>query len=129
MSEIQWANAHFKVTECDTTSKFTISGRDCWALECLSDCAAQRESSSNYSRVICQFGVLRVIVCKADWQWIIQRCDGHEKPLAGARWRALGYYRTQKALIAAWTRLNQTETCETWPELESLPSHFNGDAQ
>lgn len=90
------------------------------------DCAAQRESSGNYSRVICQSCAYRVITCKGDWQWIIQQSSDPQKPLAGARWRALGYYRTRTALIAAWHGLNQAAECEAWPELDRLPANFRG---
>jgi hypothetical protein len=59
------------------------------------------ETGDAYGKVIaapCEG--LRVIVCKDDLQWILQR---RKKGGAGRLWRAVGYFRTRKALVRVCT--------------------------
>ena len=69
-----------------------------------------QETSDSYAHVLLQIGNRhRVIVCRDAIQWILQRRKngGAERP-----WRALGFYRTRKALIAACATLHgQVDPC------------------
>jgi len=84
--------------------------------------AAHRESHDDYSHTLCVSGEFRVIICKDNLQWIIQRRDNPQKTLAGARWRGLSYCRSRKALVRLW----RAKTGQTGGALEALPENFDG---
>lgn len=84
------------------------------------------ETADGYSRIVAQLGDGgRVIVCKDNIQWILQRRKngGGEWP-----WRAVGYCRTRKALM----RLAATSCGPIDPvalaALAALPENFGGVA-
>ena len=83
-----------------------------------------REGSDDYHSVIVRSERYRVIVCKDDWQWIIQKRAGlrHGAP----RWDSLSYFRDRNALIRLWTGLHRHELPRPWPELYALPEKFGG---
>lgn len=74
-----------------------------------------RETSDFYQAEIFRRGSFRVIICSHCIQWILQR----QRP-SGAKWIALGYYRTRKALQRLWTGLHGQPA----PEIEALPRRF-----
>lgn len=57
------------------------------------------ESSENYGGVIYAKDIWRVIACKDDRQWIIQRAEN--KP-HGRAWRGVSYHKGRKSLIRVW---------------------------
>jgi len=72
------------------------------------------EEADNYAKVIARDGNLRVIVCRQDNQWILQ------KRKCG-RWRAGGYFRTRSALLREWTKAAGSQLAE----IEALPAYFS----
>jgi hypothetical protein len=66
---------------------------------------SHREGSDNYHSVIVRSERYRVIVCKENHQWIIQKRAGtrHGAP----RWDGLSYCRGRNALIRLWTGLHR----------------------
>ena len=87
---------------------------------------AHRETSDSYQRVITLFGRHRVVVGSCNHQWIIQRAVGKG---AGRRWVAIDYCRTRSRLIGLWHCLHRADNCESWPELERLPEHFQAGGE
>ena len=87
---------------------------------------SHREGSDSYHSVIVRSAKYRVIVCKENHQWIIQRRAGirHGAP----RWDSLSYCRDRSALIRLWTGLHRDEPPRPWPELYVLPEKFGGKA-
>lgn len=87
---------------------------------------AAHETADSYSKVVAvSCDGRRVIVCKDDLQWIVQRRKngGADRP-----WRAVGYCRTRKAV----TRLCATSCGRIDPTaaavLTALPENFGGAA-
>lgn len=62
---------------------------------------SHRERDEHYLHVILRDGDWRVIVCKDNFQWILQRRTRAEST-DGARWEARGYCRTREALVRLW---------------------------
>ena len=56
------------------------------------------ECADTYAGEVFRKGRLRVVICKQNLQWIVQR----QKEGAGARWKALGYCRTREGLVRVW---------------------------
>jgi hypothetical protein len=85
---------------------------------------SHREGSDSYHSVIVRSAKYRVIVCKENHQWIIQRRAGlrHGAP----RWESLSYCRDRNALIRLWTGLHRYQPPRAWPELYALPEKFGG---
>ncbi len=77
-----------------------------------------RETSDNYQGELFRRGRLRVILCRDGIQWILQR----KKAGAAARWQALSYCTTRKALTRLWTAADGT----TAPELARFPETVRG---
>jgi len=85
---------------------------------------AHKESHPDYGRVVITHGRYRVIVCKDNWHWIIQKREA--KSTAGARWRSISYCRSQNTLLRLWTGLQRDSGRTDWPELATLPATFGG---
>ena len=84
---------------------------------------AHHETADNYERVIARLnGHWRVINCKDDWQWILQRRDAERS--GQPRWTGHSYFRTKSALI----RVSRTSCGRINPKamaiLQSLPNRF-----
>jgi hypothetical protein len=79
-----------------------------------------RESADQYRAVIVCQCRHRVILCKDSIQWIMQR----RGKLAGARWRAIGYFTTRAALARVWAACQGTVP----PEIARLPDTVRGRA-
>ena len=60
-----------------------------------------RESSDRYRRELVRDGDWRLIVCRDQIQWIIQRKTRADSP-AGPRWVSIDYVTTQTALARLW---------------------------
>lgn len=57
-----------------------------------------RESDDDYAYIVTRLGDAgRVIVCRDDLQWILQRRDG--KKAGRARWAGVGYCTTREGLL------------------------------
>lgn len=85
--------------------------------------ARHHESSDDYDCVVvrlCQRH--RVIACKDDLQWILQRIEGERH--GRARWAAAGYFRTRMALIRASRALCARIDPTALAALERLPDQF-----
>ena len=83
------------------------------------------EYADSYSNVVVTSEEFRVIVCKDDWQWVIQQKRGirHGQP----RWMNLSYCRSQEAICRLWSGLHGgSGACEEWPMLSNLPAIFGG---
>jgi hypothetical protein len=77
-----------------------------------------RETADLYQGEVFRKGRFRVVLCRDGIQWILQR----EKSGAGARWQAIGYYTTRKALNRLWT----AATGENVREITCLPETVRG---
>lgn len=75
-----------------------------------------RETLDTYRDELFRHQGYRVIVCKDRIQWILQR----QRP-SGAKWMALGYFRTRKALQRLWTGLHGRPA----PQIAALPASFS----
>ncbi len=87
-----------------------------------------RESDDDYGCIVTRLGDAgRVIVCRDDLQWILQRRDG--KRAGRARWASVSYCTTREALLrlcrAACARIDPSE----WAVLAALPESITGGAQ
>jgi len=91
-----------------------------------SDSAARRETGDDYPRVICMSDRFRLIVCRDNIQWIVQAKVEPTKPRATTRWKAVKYFRTQRALAAFWHGLHAAQSTKSWPDLDRLSENFGG---
>ena len=84
---------------------------------------SHRESDDNYARVVAHLGdSWRVIVCRDDLQWILQRRDGER---AGrARWTGVGYCLTPEALLRLCRASGGLVDPSAWSVLDELPAHI-----
>lgn len=58
---------------------------------------SRQETADDYAGTVCMIAEhWRVVVCKDNWQWIIQR---RERGTAGRPWRGTSYHRSRDALI------------------------------
>ncbi|WP_376873331.1 hypothetical protein [Albirhodobacter sp. R86504] len=72
------------------------------------------ERDCAYGGVITRGSTHRVIACKDDMQWIIQRQKGGD----GGRWLSLAHCRCKKTLLRLWSGLNEAPS----PVLNRLPN-------
>lgn len=63
--------------------------------------ADHRESSDGFRGEIYRQGVWRVIVCKDNLQWVLQRFTRADSP-SGGRWEGQSYFRTREAALRLW---------------------------
>lgn len=87
---------------------------------------ADHETADAYSRIVARLcDGWRVIVCKDDLQWILQRRKkgGAERP-----WRAVGYCRTRKALIRLCAASCGQIDPAAMAVLAALPENLGGAA-
>ena len=77
---------------------------------------SHKETDDRYHAEFVRHDRFRVVVCKDQIQWIVQR----KKSGAGGRWQALGYFLTRDALIRLWTALD----CPVGRDLIELPTVF-----
>ena len=90
--------------------------------------SSHRESDDNYARVVAQFDDgWRVIVCRDDLQWILQRRDGERA--GGARWTGVGYCRTREALLRLCRASSARIAPSEWAVLVALPEYITGCAR
>lgn len=85
--------------------------------------ASHQERADNYHSVVVQSDKYRVIVCKGNIQWLLQRRVG-ERP-AGVRWDSFKYFRSREALTRTSAGLHASDH-GSWPELDRLPATFGG---
>lgn len=78
-----------------------------------------RETSDHYRHVIASYGKYRVITCRDDLQWILQRRRGQMRA-DGMYWHGWAYCTTRSALIRRCRALSG----HMWHELEALPTNF-----
>jgi hypothetical protein len=79
---------------------------------------SQQEKSDQYARVIALGVNTRVIVCRHDLQWIIQRKKGGTQP----RWLSLGYCLSKSTVLRLWASLGEAPC----PALTALPDRKKG---
>ena len=66
----------------------------------------------------------RVKICRANWQWVIQK---RKKAGTSHRWQPISYHRLKESLV----RVYREETGDTMGANvldKLLPSHFGGDS-
>ncbi len=90
--------------------------------------ASHRESDDDYARIVARLDDRwRVIVCRDDLQWILQRRDGERA--GGARWTGISYCQSREALLrlcrASSARIDPSE----WAALVALPEYITGCAR
>lgn len=79
-----------------------------------------REESDRYPRVVVQLNeTWRVIVCRDQIQWILQKRSGIDK--GEPRWRSLSYCCERSALVRCMRDRNITPTMEAQWRISSLP--------
>lgn len=87
---------------------------------------ATHETADGYARVVARpCDGWRVIVCKDNVQWILQRRKkgGAERP-----WRAVGYFRTREALVRLCAASCWRMDPAAMAALTALPESFGGVA-
>ena len=85
--------------------------------------ARHHESADDYHGIVARLSAShRVITCKDQIQWILQRRDGERH--GWARWASVGYFLTREALLrasrASCTRIDPAALAA----LAALPDHF-----
>ena len=78
-----------------------------------------RESADDYHSVLLQSAKVRVIVCKDNLQWIIQRRAGSR--YGAPRWDSVSYCTSKEAVIRLYRGLMGADSAKSWPELDCLP--------
>ncbi len=70
--------------------------------------SSHRESDDNYARVVARLDDgWRVIVCRDDLQWILQRRDGERA--GGARWAGVVYCPDPRSALASLPGLQRSD--------------------
>jgi len=72
--------------------------------------SSHKECADDYARVIHQHGSHRVIRCKDNLQWIVQRRRARCKP-GGAAWDAVHYCATREALARLYRAESGQSVC------------------
>lgn len=81
------------------------------------------ETDDTYCAVVAKLGDRwRIIRCRDDMQWILQRHEGqrHGRP----RWTGDSYFRTRKALIRVCRAKAGDGDPIAWPTLLALPERY-----
>ncbi|WP_170474678.1 hypothetical protein [Ruegeria arenilitoris] len=124
------------VTSTATTSKAvdpvsvatsTITEQQCQRASGDLSKSAMQETADDYGRVIIRLCPHhRVIICRDDLQWIVQRRKkgGAERP-----WRAVGYFLTRDALVRCCANLCSRVDPHAMAALLALPEHFRRGCQ
>ena len=87
-----------------------------------------RESDDDYGCIVTRLGdVGRVIVCRDDLQWILQRRDG--KRAGRARWASVGYCTTREGLLRLCRAFGARIDPSEWAALVALPVNIAGCAR
>jgi hypothetical protein len=100
------SQSHFKAghSSISTSSEPTLAKSKNAAL-------TNRESDERYKWALLQFDpATRIIVCKDNWQWILQTKD-----LTGGRWRAVSYCRTRKGIERTLKKMGHALPTD-WPQ-------------
>ncbi len=81
------------------------------------------ESADEYSGIVARLSAShRVITCKDQIQWILQRRDGERH--GRARWAGVGYFLTREALLRVSRALRVRINPAALAALAALPEHF-----
>ncbi len=85
--------------------------------------ARHHESADEYGGIVGHLSTShRVITCKDQIQWILQRRDGERH--GQARWAGVGYFLTREALLRASRALCARIDPAALAALAALPEHF-----
>jgi len=85
--------------------------------------AQHQETADGYIGIVARLGTRhRVITCKDNIQWILQRRDGER--YGRARWAGIGYFLTRESLIEASRALRARIDPVDLAALAALPEHF-----
>ena len=72
---------------------------------------SKREKDDDYDNIVAELGpTWRVIVCKDNWQWIVQERNGE--------WRSMKFCTSREGVLR-WVKDKPG-----WEALASLPDHF-----
>ncbi len=87
-----------------------------------------RESDDDYACIVTRLGDGgRVIVCRENLQWILQRRDG--KSAGRARWASVGYCTTREGLLRLCRASGARIAPSQWAVLAALPGNIAGCAR
>lgn len=81
------------------------------------------ESHGDYSCVVISSARFRIIICKDNWQWIIQSRSGTRR--GGAYYKSVSHHRDRASLKRHWRDFVGAE--EGTKELDRLPKSFGRD--
>ncbi len=85
--------------------------------------ARHHESADEYSGIVARLSAShRVVTCKDQTQWILQRRDGERH--GRARWAGVGYCRTREALLRLCRGLELPVDPAALSALAALPEHI-----
>jgi hypothetical protein len=85
--------------------------------------AWHHESADDYHGIVARLSARhRVIICRDQIQWILQRREGERH--GQARWAGVGYFRTRAALLRASRALCTQIDPVALAVLAALPEHF-----
>ena len=110
-----------------------LQGSDRESRQAIAANSRMLSNSGNHQETADQFRGLvallcarhRVVVCKDDMQWILQR---RKNGGAGRPWRGIGYFRTRKTLIRACASLYGRIDPSVLAILAALPDHIGRSA-
>lgn len=84
-----------------------------------SNCSpSNKETCNHYARVVVQGKAARIILCRQNIQWIIQRQKGG----SDGRWLSLGYCTAKSTVLRLWAGLGESP-CRN---LDALPDRIKG---
>lgn len=110
-------NAHSETKHTDATPAVDFK---------LSCNGSHRESADNYHSIVVVLNdKYRVIVCRDEIQWILQKQNGQRH--GQNRWDSLSYFRTRDGVIRSCRAYAGRLDAKTLSILESLPIILGGD--
>ncbi len=65
-------------------------------------CMSRRETLDNYAYEIVRVDRFRIISCKDNFQWIIQKQNSGARSKARITWKAVSYHRNRSSLLRVW---------------------------
>ncbi|WP_377190645.1 hypothetical protein [Ruegeria meonggei] len=82
----------------------------------------RRETQDNYAHEIARVDRFRVISCKDNIQWIIQKQNSGARSKTRVMWKAISYHRNRNSLISVWRKKTKLDASS---EVLALPEHYS----
>lgn len=85
-------------------------------------CKSRRETHDNYAYEIVRVDRFRIISCKDNIQWIIQKQNSGTRSKDRITWKAISFHRSRSSLICVWR--NKTKQ-DVPSEVLMLPERYS----